>query len=226
MGAAARRADAGGMRSHLSASNVLALAALFIALGGSSYAAVKLKANSVTSRTVKDGSLLRRDFKAGVLPAASRVVGTTGAAGPAGPQGEHGEKGENGEKGAPGERGPSEAQSVYRYGSGGQLAPVDVTVATLDLQPGAYLVEAKLSVAAVGKFAGVICTLHAGQAKDQVLGDAVGALSLSSHLTTTLATPATATLTCSAAGVQPPLPKYGNVRLTAVRLGQETSTSV
>jgi hypothetical protein len=69
--------------------NVTATLALFVALSGGAYAAVKLPANSVgttqikdnavTSPKVLDGSLLATDFKAGQLPA-----GPPGPAGPAG----------------------------------------------------------------------------------------------------------------------------------------------
>jgi hypothetical protein len=84
---------------------LVALLALFVALGGSSYAALQLPNNSVgskklknnaviskkikngavTSKKVKDGSLLSADFKAGQLPA--------------GPRGEKGEKGDRGDPG-------------------------------------------------------------------------------------------------------------------------------
>jgi hypothetical protein len=60
--------------------NVTATVALVVALGGTSYAAIKLPKNSVTSVQVKDKSLLKKDFKTGQLPA-----GKTGPAGPAGP---------------------------------------------------------------------------------------------------------------------------------------------
>jgi hypothetical protein len=66
------------LRRSLSFSNVVALIALFVAIGGTSYAAITLKANSVgtkqlrhnavTSSKVKDRSLLARDFKSGQLP--------------------------------------------------------------------------------------------------------------------------------------------------------------
>jgi len=76
--------------------NVTATLALIVALGGTSYAAIvlpansvgsrqlkkravtnsKLRANAVTSATVRNGSLRAKDFKAGQLPA--------GPAGPAG----------------------------------------------------------------------------------------------------------------------------------------------
>ena len=65
------------MRRHLTYPNVVASLALFVALGGSSYAALKLPKNSVTTREVKNGSLLGKDFKPGQLRA-----GPAGATGP------------------------------------------------------------------------------------------------------------------------------------------------
>jgi len=90
---------------------VVAYLALFVALGGSSYAAVTVtgksvtngsltgadvKSNSITGRDVKglrtgdvaDRSLLARDFKSGQLPA-----GPSGNPGPQGPQGAAGPAG-------------------------------------------------------------------------------------------------------------------------------------
>jgi len=90
---------------------ILSLLALFVALGGTSYAVVILPANSVgtkqirpkgvkgsdiasnvvTSSKVKDGSLLVADFKRGQLlagaPGPGGPKGDTGAAGPQGPPG-------------------------------------------------------------------------------------------------------------------------------------------
>lgn len=69
----------------------LALVALFVALGGVSYAATQLpknsvgtkqlKPNAIVSSKVKNGSLRRSDFGAGQLPAGPR--GATGPSGPA-----------------------------------------------------------------------------------------------------------------------------------------------
>lgn len=88
--------------------NAVAYVALFLALGGTSYAALSLPANSVgerqikaravtaskiasnavTSSSVRDGSLRARDFRTGDLPrGAQGPAGPAGAAGPAGPQG-------------------------------------------------------------------------------------------------------------------------------------------
>jgi hypothetical protein len=91
--------------SHLK-SNLVAYVALFVALGGSSYAAVrltpgsvrtralakaavthkKLAANSVTTANVVDRSLTRADFKLGALSGPGR----NGSKGPAGPAGRAG----------------------------------------------------------------------------------------------------------------------------------------
>jgi hypothetical protein len=86
---------------QLTFANVVACIALFVALGGASYAAFKLPKNSVgtrqlkksavTSAKVKNGSLLAQDFKAGQLPA-----------GKTGPQGAPGAAGVSGAAGATG----------------------------------------------------------------------------------------------------------------------------
>jgi hypothetical protein len=93
------------LRAHLR-SNLVAYAAMFVALGGTSYAATELAASSVGPRElkrnavtaakirpdairsakVKDGSLLAKDFGPGQLPAGLRgpegPKGDTGSAGP------------------------------------------------------------------------------------------------------------------------------------------------
>jgi len=92
---------------------VVSLIALFVALGGSSYAAIK-----ITGKNVKDGSLTGKDikknslgtnqiaglkandFSPGQLPA-----GAAGVAGPAGPIGPAGAKGADGAAGAKGDKG-------------------------------------------------------------------------------------------------------------------------
>ena len=97
------------IRTRLTFSNAIALIALFVALGGSSYAAAQLtgasiRDNTITTKDVRNGSLLAKDFKAGQLPAGPQ--GAQGAAGPQGPQGVTGERGPEGPKGATGATGP------------------------------------------------------------------------------------------------------------------------
>ncbi len=82
------------MLSRLSYSNVIATAALFLALCGSSYAALnlpknsvgpqQLQKNSVTSKKVKKGSLLKSDFKKSQLASLHGPQGPQGAPGPSG----------------------------------------------------------------------------------------------------------------------------------------------
>jgi hypothetical protein len=67
---------------------VVACVALLVALGGTGYAATVLPRNSVGTAQVKNNSLLRQDFKSGVLrPGPRGPAGPAGAAGPAGPPG-------------------------------------------------------------------------------------------------------------------------------------------
>jgi len=80
---------------------VVACTALVFAMTGAGYAAgmlgpntvgtKQLKSNAVISTKVKNGSLLRTDFKSGQIPAGPQ--GPAGQAGPAGPQGPQGIQG-------------------------------------------------------------------------------------------------------------------------------------
>jgi Collagen triple helix repeat (20 copies) len=91
-------------------SNVMATVAVFVALGGSSYAAVAtVTKNSVGSKHVRDRSLLARDFKAGQLKG-----GPAGPAGPAGPVGPTGPAGSPGPAGPPG---PAGSQGAAGFAS-------------------------------------------------------------------------------------------------------------
>ena len=95
------------IRSHLFG-NAIAYAALFIALGGTSYAAVaipahsvgtlqlqngsvsnlKIRNDSITAAKIRDGSLQMRDFAPGQLRIAVKTAkGPSGPAGPPGPAG-------------------------------------------------------------------------------------------------------------------------------------------
>lgn len=112
------------LRHHIQ-QQLVGYLALFVALGGVSYAAVTLPANSVGSKQikakgvkaadlaanavssvkVKNRSLRAADFKAGQLPAGPRGPG--GAAGAGGPAGRVGEQGPQGLLGPQGLQGPN-----------------------------------------------------------------------------------------------------------------------
>jgi hypothetical protein len=72
-------------------------------VGRNSVGTPQLKNNAVTTKKVKNGSLLRADFKAGQVPAGARgPAGPAGPAGPTGPAGAAGPAGPAGPAGAPG----------------------------------------------------------------------------------------------------------------------------
>jgi hypothetical protein len=106
------------VRPRLTYANVIASVALFVALGGGSYAALQvprasvgtkqLKRNAVTSPKVNDGSLLLSDFNASQLSqlrGPAGVRGTEGPRGATGPEGLQGPRGATGPEGLQGPRG-------------------------------------------------------------------------------------------------------------------------
>jgi hypothetical protein len=141
--------------------NAVAYLALFVALGGSSYAAIKLPASSVgtkqlkngavNSAKVRDGSLLSRDFKAGEIPAGARgPQGAKGDLGAAGAQGPVGAQGLAGGQGPPGLQGPVGPTDAFSHGTVANSSATDgtpdalVSTATFTLaQPGRLFVEAR-----------------------------------------------------------------------------------
>jgi hypothetical protein len=101
------------LRPHLTYANVISTLCLFIVLGGSSYAAIQLSKgsvttkhiakNAVTTKKVRDASLLAQDFAPNQLPQGPKGdTGDTGDTGGTGPQGPKGDKGDTGPQGIPG----------------------------------------------------------------------------------------------------------------------------
>lgn len=153
----------------------MATLGVFIALGGASYAAValpansvgttalkksavtgsKIKRNAVTSAKVKDGSLQRGDFAGGALQ------------GPQGPQGVEGPKGDPGQNGAPGQQGaPGTARAfafvnVFACGAGPtgpcQISKAKNVLGARRLATGDYCVQvaAGIDPATTGSAVGV-----------------------------------------------------------------------
>ena len=95
------------LRERMTFANTMSCIAVFVAMGGTGYAAVKIprnsvgaaqiKTNGVASSEVKNGALRAIDFRAGELPAGAK--GDKGDRGEQGLQGEQGLKGDKGDKG-------------------------------------------------------------------------------------------------------------------------------
>lgn len=146
----------GFLRRHV-ARHAVAYVALFMSLGGTSYAAITITGASVrdgslTSRDIADGSLAGRDVRdasIGIsdLSAAARATrgekGDAGERGPAGPQGargergsagshgEKGDKGDTGERGEKGDRGDNgDKGDKGEQGPAGTVAPTRSAAAT------------------------------------------------------------------------------------------------
>lgn len=86
------------LRPRLTFANVVSSLALFVALGGSAYAATQLPKDSVGTKQLKDGAVTKAKLAAGALG----VPGPTGKQGIAGPQGTPGAPGSPGSPGSPG----------------------------------------------------------------------------------------------------------------------------
>lgn len=208
-------------RLRLSPSMVIAMIALAVALGGTGYAAIVLPANSVgtkqlkksavTAVKVKDGTLLKADFKAGQIPA-----GPAGSAGPAG---------------AAGPAGPSDAFSGFKNGP---LALPNTlsTIATLNVPTaGKYVIVGKAWIYDnVNTGVLVLCQLVAGVDSDEtratVTGNTAGYVtgtSMAFNVVHEFAGAGAVELKCNGFGVNASI--Y-NIKITAIRVGNLTSTGI
>ena len=88
------------------AAMVVACVALAIALGGTSYAAISLPANSVGTKQIKDRAVTKTKISARTIASLRGARGARGLAGPAGPAGAGGAAGPAGAAGAVGPPGP------------------------------------------------------------------------------------------------------------------------
>lgn len=127
------------LRFRPSYSNVTATLALFVALGGTSYAVATIdgrdvKNGSLSGRDIRDSSLKGKDvkneslkaadFKEGQLPAGPQ--GPPGAAGPKGDPGEQGPQGVPGEQGPVGPQGPA-GPTASAYGDNNSILSLSGT---------------------------------------------------------------------------------------------------
>ena len=144
---------------------VVSVVALSVALGGTSYAAIVLPANSVgtkqikssavTSAKVKNGSLLLTDFAAGQLASgATGATGATGAAGATGATGVAGATGATGLKGDKGDPGTNGTTNVVvRQSPSTAVAASAIVSATAQCLPGERATGGGYEVSGLGEFA-------------------------------------------------------------------------
>ncbi len=151
----------------------LALFALFVALGGTSYAALRLPRGSVGTRQIRDRAVTLRKISRRARHALHGAQGPRGAIGPAGgsrgatgARGSRGPKGSTGGKGSTGARGPV-GPTVGALGGGGAppalgALPKRTLASTSITTPatGALVATGLPSRAVVQCPAGVGCTVH------------------------------------------------------------------
>lgn len=170
----------GAIKTRLTFANVVACIALFVALGGVSYAAFKLPKNSVGSQQirkeavnsakVKNGSLKAADFEPDQVPAGPR-----GATGAAGPKGEKGDAGPQGPKGDTGARGPSDTYYAFNNDNG-----TNSKTLTLAVPAGSYAVSASMYAVnqSTAAFGNLECKLKTTNSASLTLNEGGAALTL------------------------------------------------
>lgn len=165
-------------RPRLTYANAVASLALFVALGGTGYAATQLAPNSVGTAQLKRGAVTA----AKISPRTRRALrgkrglqGPTGLVGGIGPTGATGQTGRVGQQGIPGADGAASAAITYMIGpqtidaSGLDNTVIQAPVTT----NGKYLAIARVNVTPTGT-GEVLCTIS-GQQSDVGGFDVAGA---------------------------------------------------
>lgn len=162
--------------SKLNYANVMATVAVFLALGGASYAAFKLPKESVGARQLKAGAVTPAKLNEKTRAQLVGPDGPRGPAGPAGPQGDTGPagalgaRGERGEQGERGETGPSAAFAGFHdpaVGITSKSSSSPTRVTALDVPAGAYAITAKANTVVQSNVV-LTCVLRAGGDNDKV----------------------------------------------------------
>ena len=166
--------------------NVVASIALFVALGGTGYAATQLAPNSVGTRQLKRGAVTAAKINARARRALKGAAGPVGATGPQGARGPAGVNGVNGTKGADG---TVSSKIGYLIGPIG-IAPgtADANVIRVSVpRPGKFVAIARINIALSGADRDeVVCGMGAEQTSLAPGVDVVAAKGIGVEQTLTL----------------------------------------
>jgi hypothetical protein len=196
---------------------VIALLALFVALGGGAAVAAS---GLISGKKIVNHSIPAKKLTAAAVKA---LHGLRGPVGPQGPKGAAGARGLTGPKGDPGPVGPSSATAAHATGPVG-IGTTRTLLTSLYLLPGSYVITAKAVIdngIASGNF--VTCYLRDGADVDQAATEAdtsaaESTVSLVAPLTTT---GSTVDIECSSdlTGTS-----ASHTRLVAIKVGSVTGS--
>jgi hypothetical protein len=148
-------------RPRLTYANLTATLALFIALGGGAYAAIRLPANSVGAAQIKNKAITPKKLAPNTMtllknasaPGPRGDPGPQGSAGVQGPKGDKGDPGLKGDKGDPGlkgDKGDAGTARAYAFG-GGSGCGAPVSACTVERGKNvAYIIHVATGVYCVG----------------------------------------------------------------------------
>jgi len=127
---------------RLTYANVMSSLALFVALGGTSYAVTQLPRDSVGNRQLKANAVTSNKIRAGAVQRSDLAESARDVRGPRGPEGPAGTNG------APGPPGPSETIQVRAEGTVQipNAARSPATLASVTLAPGAWVIDGRATV--------------------------------------------------------------------------------
>jgi hypothetical protein len=201
------------------------VSALFVALGGTSYAALVLPANSVGSAQLKRGSVTSAKVKDHTLKSVDFAAGQLkrGPAGAAGARGIQGAKGDQGAQGVQGPVGPSDAYAAFRNTISPPALTASATTVLMTLSipvAGNYVIFSKLPLDDAN--AGTrthTCTLTAGSDTDAtfVTTSGIGGWACNNEVVHLFTAPGTTTLSITTAGGS--AVRAGDGKIIAVRVG-------
>jgi uncharacterized low-complexity protein len=144
----------------LTYANVVATLALFVALGGASYAATQLPKNSVGPKQLKKNAVTGPKIAKGAVTKAKLAADAKAAlTGPAGPKGDPGATGLKGDQGTPG---PSEALTAEAPEESLVDAVDPTEIASLTLPAGQWILFADFSPEGASGEPSAICDARIG----------------------------------------------------------------